>query len=106
MLDEILCNSLENLTPDELQKAERDFENRCERIEYGLQAIGAMMQSLSYFAQCPDQDYSREPLSVQHVANIGGLILESGKLLTAFREGQANAAYYQANPPRKGGAKC
>lgn len=95
MLDEILCNSLENLTPDELQKAEQDFENRCERIEYGLQAIGAMMQSLSYFAQCPDQDYSHEPLSVQHVANIGGLILESGKLLSTFRESQLTALYYQ-----------
>lgn len=101
MLDEILCNNMDTLTFEELKKVERDLEHRCERIEYGLQAIGAMMQSLSYFAQCPDQDYSREPLSVQHVADLGGLILESGKLLTAFREGQANAAYYQANPPKR-----
>lgn len=53
MLDEILCNNMDTLTFDELKKVERDLEHRCERIEYGLQAIGAMMQSLSYFAQCP-----------------------------------------------------
>lgn len=95
MLDVLLTDHLQTLTPQELEQAEKELNNRCERLEYGLMAIGEMLQSLSYFAQCPEQDYSKEALSLANVAHIGGMLFENAKLLNTFREAQAEALYWQ-----------
>lgn len=84
---------------ESLEAIRSESENLCESIEYGLFAIGKMMEHLGYFAD-EKQDFNNKALDNSTVRHLGGLIQANAYLLNTLRDSAGNADYHLNNMKR------
>ncbi|OOF57652.1 hypothetical protein [Rodentibacter genomosp. 2] len=102
----IQCALFEKVDSDEttkesLEAIRNESENLCESIEYGLFAIGKMMEHLGSLTDEREQNFSHNALDNTTVRHLGGLIQANAYLLNALRDSAGNAEFHLSN--MKGG---
>ncbi|OOF87802.1 hypothetical protein [Rodentibacter ratti] len=100
-------NALQNLlfekvdrddtTKESLEAFYTESEYLCESIEYGLFAIGKMMEHLGHFADEEKQNFNDKALDNATVRQLGGLIQANAYLLNALRDSAGNAEFHLSN---------
>ncbi|MCQ9121948.1 hypothetical protein [Rodentibacter pneumotropicus] len=102
----IQCTLFEKVDRDDtskesLETIRNESENLCESIEYGLFAIGKMMEDLGNLTDERKQNFSHNALDNATVRQLGGLICANAYLLNALRDSAGNAEFHLSN--MKGG---
>ncbi len=87
----------DDTSKESLETIRTESENLCESIEYGLFAIGKMMEHLGYFADEEKQDFNNKALDNSTVRQLGGLIQANAYLLNSLRSSASNADYHLNN---------
>ncbi|OOF52405.1 hypothetical protein [Rodentibacter trehalosifermentans] len=87
----------DDTTKESLEAFRNESENLCKTIEYGLFAIGRMMEHLGIFADEEKQDFNDQALDNATVRQLGGLIQANAYLLNALRDSAGNAEFHLSN---------
>ncbi|OOF51008.1 hypothetical protein BKK54_04765 [Rodentibacter genomosp. 1] len=88
-------------TKETLEAIRNESEYLCESIEYGLFAVGKMMEHLGIFADEKEQNFNDQALNNATVRQLGGLIQANAYLLNVLRDSAGNAEFHLSN--MKGG---
>ncbi|OOF38215.1 hypothetical protein BKK47_09965 [Rodentibacter mrazii] len=89
------------MSEKDLKALRNESENLCESIEYGLFAVGKMMEHLGSLTDEREQNFSHNALDNATVRHLGGLIQANAYLLNVLRDSAGNAEFHLSN--MKGG---